>query len=83
MQENPKLKIKIEGHVCCLPDNYTYYSLSENRARAVLDYLLDNGIDLSRMQYEGFGSSRKAVKPERTPEDQQKNRRVEIRILEK
>ncbi len=91
MKDNPTLVIQIEGHICCLdPHNtegYDYdtqeYKLSENRAKAVYDYLEDNGIDEERMRYKGFGKKKPLVDPEETEEDQNKNRRVEIRILKK
>ncbi|MBS1772065.1 MAG: OmpA family protein [Bacteroidetes bacterium] len=87
----PTLKIRIEGHICCLPnsntDGYDYdteeFKLSENRAEAIYDYLIDKGINESRIQYKGFGSGKPLAYPEKTPEDEMMNRRVEIRILEK
>ncbi len=91
MKDHPNLKINIEGHICCLTntshDGYDYdaqeWRLSENRARAVYDYLVSKGIDKSRMRYEGFGLRKPKRWPERSLADENSNRRVEIRILEK
>lgn len=90
LANNPTMKIQIEGHVCCLrlgfdaEDDDTHEpKLSENRAKYIYDYLVSKGIDKSRMQYKGFGRSQPLVSPEITPEDEDQNRRVEIRILEK
>lgn len=91
MKDHPNLKINIEGHICCLTntshDGYDYdaqeWRLSENRARAVYDYLVSKGIDKSRMRYEGFGLRKPKRWPERSLADENTNRRVEIRILEK
>ena len=91
MKDHPNLKINIEGHICCLTntshDGYDYdaqeWRLSENRARAVYDYLVSKGIDKSRMRYEGFGLRKPKRWPERSLADENANRRVEIRILEK
>lgn len=91
MKDNPKLKIRIEGHICCLTpnntDGYDYdsedFHLSTNRAKAIYDILVEKGIDESRMEYRGFGKSRPLVNPERSTEDENMNRRVEIRILDK
>jgi outer membrane protein OmpA-like peptidoglycan-associated protein len=87
---NPKLKISIEGHVCCIemaPDaediDTHELKLSVNRARAIYDYLVNKGIDSSRLRYEGFGKSRPIIAHERNEDDADKNRRVEIRILAK
>jgi outer membrane protein OmpA-like peptidoglycan-associated protein len=72
------LKIKIEGHVCCVDD----YKLSRDRAKEVYTFLRGMGIDKSRIQYEGF-SNKSPLVEEKTIADQQKNRRVEIVITER
>lgn len=91
LQDNPTLKIQIEGHVCCVPlsaydaeDEDTYEpKLSENRAKYIFDYLVSKGIDKSRMQYKGFGRTKPLIYPETTPQDEDQNRRVEVRVIEK
>lgn len=88
LEANPELKIQIEGHVCCVNavdaiDEDTFQlALSLNRAKYIYQYLVKNGIDPDRLKYRGFGRSRPVVAVERTAEDEDKNRRVEIRILE-
>ncbi|HTN16346.1 MAG TPA: OmpA family protein [Chitinophagaceae bacterium] len=88
MLDFPQLAIRIEGHVCCIRgagdalDTDTYeLKLSENRARHIYLYLITNGIDGTRIEYAGFGKSRPIVAEEKTEEDAQRNRRVEIRVL--
>lgn len=89
MREYPNLKIEIQGHICCQsandPDGYDYVNdnnkLSENRARAVYEFLRDNGIETNRMTYKGFGSRYKLYPLERTSYEQSQNRRVEIKII--
>jgi outer membrane protein OmpA-like peptidoglycan-associated protein len=89
LKNNPKIKISIEGHVCCIHDapdaldidTYEPY-LSVNRAKAIYKYLVDKGIDPSRLTYAGFGRRRPVVDFEQNEEDADKNRRVEIRITE-
>jgi outer membrane protein OmpA-like peptidoglycan-associated protein len=91
LKEYPAVKIRIEGHICCVlegtTDGYDYdaenFYLSRNRAGAVYNYLIKNGIAANRLTYEGFGKTRPVVRIERSPEDENRNRRVEIRILEK
>ncbi|HEY9177813.1 MAG TPA: OmpA family protein, partial [Flavipsychrobacter sp.] len=91
MKDHPNLKIRLEGHICCLQntthDGYDYdtqeYRLSENRAKAVYDYLVSKGIDKERMEYKGFGISEPLAWPERSLADENKNRRVEIRVTDK
>jgi len=71
---NPNVDVFIRGHVCC--DNS--YELSFERAKAVFAILLDRGIEEERMRFEGFSNFLPAVYPEITPEDQQRNRRVDV-----
>jgi outer membrane protein OmpA-like peptidoglycan-associated protein len=88
--DNPTLKIKIEGHVCCIsgyPDAYDIDShdnnLSINRAKAIYEYLIRRGISANRLSYQGFGRSRPLVPIERDEDDAAMNRRVEIRVISK
>ncbi|MBS1780362.1 MAG: OmpA family protein [Bacteroidetes bacterium] len=88
--ENPNLKIQIEGHICCLQhgfdaeDDDTHEArLSVNRARYIYEYLVKKGIDEGRLRYVGFGRTRPLVSPEKTPSDEDMNRRVEIRVIAK
>jgi outer membrane protein OmpA-like peptidoglycan-associated protein len=89
MRENPGLKIEICGHICCQdpsePDGYDYVNdnntLSLNRAEAVYNFLIKNGISADRMTYKGFGAKFKLYPLERTEYEQSANRRVEIVII--
>lgn len=90
LQANPNLKISIEGHVCCIknaPDALDIETnepnLSVNRAKEIYNYLIARGIDPKRLRYSGFGRSKPIVPEEVTDEDREKNRRVEIRIIDK
>lgn len=90
LKTNEDLKIEIQGHICCLPseneDGLDYdtntWDLSEKRAEAIYNYLIRNGIESSRLSYKGYGHRFPKVSPERTPEDEQMNRRVEVKVLE-
>ena len=78
MDNNPNMKIIIEGHVCCVDDK----KLSSERAKSVYLFLRGVGIDKSRMDYTGFSNSKPLVE-EKTAIDHQKNRRVEILVTER
>lgn len=82
MKFNPKLKIEIQGHICCkLPNQEDI--ISEARAKAVYDYLIKNKIDKNRMTYKGYGVSKPIYKiPEKNDFEADENRRVEILIKE-
>lgn len=82
MEENPKLKIEIQGHICC-QFNTDINDVSTARAKAIYSYLIRNKIDRKRMTFKGFGTSRPVHKiPERNETEANENRRVEILILE-
>lgn len=91
MKDNPTLVIDIQGHICCRignPEDGEDYDandkhLSRNRARAVYDYLVSNGISKDRMTYRGFAGTMPLVNPEMTSADRTLNRRVEIKIVRK
>jgi outer membrane protein OmpA-like peptidoglycan-associated protein len=90
MKTHPALVIEIQGHICCFrgtEDGMDYDAndrrLSVNRARAVYEYLADNGIEKERMSYKGYAGTRRLVEEEMTEADRTLNRRVEIRIVKK
>jgi outer membrane protein OmpA-like peptidoglycan-associated protein len=91
MGDFPRLVIQVEGHICCEPgdiDGMDFETgtrtLSHERAKAVRDYLLENGIDSSRISYRGYGHSRPLYPyPENSEEERVQNRRVEIKIIRK
>ncbi|HRD37114.1 MAG TPA: OmpA family protein [Bacteroidia bacterium] len=90
LKQNKSLKIEIQGHVCCTQNgadgmdlDTREMKLSENRAKAIYDYLISKGIPKNRLSYKGFGRTKPKYELELTPEEEQANRRVEIMILEK
>lgn len=90
LQDNPTLKIMIEGHICCtiegadgLDWDTQTYTLSITRAKYVYDFLVNGGIDPIRLDYEGLARQRPIYPDELTEAEKQANRRVEIKILEK
>lgn len=89
MRDNPRLRIRLEGHICCCvyPDGYLDntpgWILSLDRARVVYRFLLQKGIAASRMQYKGLGHTRPIYNHEQSEIEAQANRRVEVRILAK
>ena len=83
MEENPKLKIEIQGHICC-QTNGDINDVSTARARAIYNFLLRNKINRKRMTFKGYGTSQPIHPiPEKTEQEEDENRRVEILIVEK
>ncbi len=92
LQAQPSLHIRVEGHVCCingalvpdaLDEETAEYRLSVNRARFITEYLIRKGINPGRLQYVGFGKTRPIEPVELTAEDGNRNRRVEVRVLQR
>lgn len=81
MELNPKMVIKIHGHICCNP-NPNNTKLSYRRALKIFTYLRENGIQQNRLAYNGVGSNNPIYPiPEKTEEERIINRRVEIEIV--
>lgn len=82
LQENTKIKIEIQGHICCQIET-DVNDISTARAKAIYNFLIRNKIDRNRMTYKGYGTSRPIYKiPEKNETEADENRRVEIQIVE-
>ena len=78
----PKLKIEIQGHICCVDKDVR--NLSTARAKQVKRILVAEGISERRIKTKGFGVSKpKFAIPEKSEFEAARNRRVEIMILDK
>lgn len=82
LEENPNLKIQIQGHICCQLVS-DFEDISTARARAIYVFLAQNKINRKRLSFKGFGVSKPIHPiPEKTEQEADENRRVEIMILE-
>jgi outer membrane protein OmpA-like peptidoglycan-associated protein len=81
MKENSLIKIEISGHTDNTGSAPLNSKLSEARAKAVVDYLIQKGIDQTRMLFKGYGSQQ-PIADNSTASGRTKNRRVEFKILE-
>jgi outer membrane protein OmpA-like peptidoglycan-associated protein len=83
LEENPKLRIEIHGHICCKIKG-DVNGVSTARAKAIYSYLIRNKIDRKRMSFKGYGTTRPIYPiPEKNVLEEEENRRVEILIVEK
>jgi len=77
LQQNPDVKVSVEGHTDNVGSAAAKQTLSEKRAQAVVAWLSSHGIEGSRLQAKGWGAS-KPVEDNATEEGRAKNRRVEL-----
>ena len=77
MRVNPKLKLKVIGHTDNIGKERINLKVSLARAQSVKDYLVDQGIDESRIAVAGAGAAEPLV-PNNTAANRAKNRRVEL-----
>lgn len=83
LKDNPKLKIEIQGHICC-SHQVDKEEIALKRCVATYNYLVSSGIDKSRLSYKSYDSTKPIFPiPEKNEEERKANRRVEILIVDK
>lgn len=80
---NPEAgRLRVVGHTDSDGDDASNLQLSQRRAQAVVDYLVDvRDVDAARLEAEGRGETELKIDPESTPEDKQRNRRIEWELI--
>jgi len=81
LTDYPKLKIRINGHTDNVGSDDANQKLSEQRAKAVYDYLIQQNIVKERLTYKGFGESQ-PIDTNDTEKGRQNNRRTEFEVIE-
>ena len=80
MEDNPTIRLEISGHTDNVGSRRVNEKLSEDRARAVVDYLVSKGIDRSRFEARGYADTQ-PVATNATSEGRALNRRVEFKVI--
>lgn len=80
LQENPNIWVEIGGHTNGLPNDAFCAKLSNDRAKAVVDYLITKGIPADRLTWKGYGKTM-PVADNATLEGRRKNQRVELKVI--
>lgn len=78
--EYPTSRFSIEGHTDSDGSNALNQTLSENRAAAVKNFLIENGVETSRLRSTGFGET-KPIDTNKTAKGKANNRRVEVKLI--
>jgi outer membrane protein OmpA-like peptidoglycan-associated protein len=82
MQDNPDLRIELSGHTCDVGSKPYNQVLSEQRAKAVANYLIERGVDANRIEVKGYNFETPAVPNDGEP-NRRLNRRAEFKVLDK
>lgn len=80
LDDNPTLKIRLTGHTDNVGSDADNMTLSNNRAKAVYDYLIQKGIASTRLSYKGFGETQ-PIATNDTAEGRKENRRTAFEII--
>ncbi len=79
LMNNPDVNIEISGHTDNVGTSEHNIELSNNRAKAVYDFLIENNINPIRISYKGYGET-KPIDTNSTKKGRAKNRRTEFKI---
>ena len=80
LKDNPTLKIEISGHTDNVGSNEHNTLLSQNRAKAVYEYLIEKSISKDRLTYKGYSFSN-PIDTNETEDGRANNRRTEFKII--
>ncbi|MBF0451551.1 MAG: OmpA family protein [Candidatus Magnetomorum sp.] len=81
LENNPNLWMEVQGHTDYTGTSEHNYSLSKNRAKAVMNYLIHKGISADRLTSTGYAAT-KPIESNKTEEGKALNRRVELKPLQ-
>lgn len=80
LKDNPAVKIEIDGHTDNVGKPADNVTLSNNRAKAVINYFLYKGISPNRLSCKGFGAT-KPLTDNSSEQGRAKNRRTELKVI--
>lgn len=80
LNNNPSVRVELGGHTDNVGSPAANQTLSEQRAKAVYNYLVSKGIAANRLSYKGYGETQ-PVADNATPEGRQMNRRTEMKVM--
>jgi outer membrane protein OmpA-like peptidoglycan-associated protein len=75
LNDNQTVKVELQGHTDNVGSAASNLTLSENRAKSVYDYIVQNGIPASRLKSKGYGQTR-PIADNNTEDGRAKNRRT-------
>jgi outer membrane protein OmpA-like peptidoglycan-associated protein len=83
LEDTPDADVQINSHTDERGKVEYNTTLSQNRAKSVVDYLVSKGINPARLTAKGFGFSQPVIKGAKTEEEHQQNRRTAFQVIQK
>ncbi|MBV6644991.1 MAG: PD40 domain-containing protein [Cyclobacteriaceae bacterium] len=81
MEDNPEIYIELGSHTDVRADDSYNLDLSWKRARSAVSYIIQKGVDATRITAKGYGETVLIVSNAKTEEEHQRNRRTEFKVL--
>jgi outer membrane protein OmpA-like peptidoglycan-associated protein len=81
LDDSPEVQVLINSHSDDRGDAKYNLTLSEERAKSVVDYLISKGINPTRLTSKGWGKSALLIKKAQTEEEHQQNRRTTFKVV--
>jgi outer membrane protein OmpA-like peptidoglycan-associated protein len=82
LRNNPTLRIELGGHTDNVGNDAANQKLSEQRAQAVREFVVNKGIEGTRITAKGYGETRPVADADNdTEEGRARNRRTEVTVL--
>jgi OmpA-OmpF porin, OOP family len=81
LKQNPNIKVTIEGHTDSSGSDALNNKLSQDRAKAVMNYFVSKGVDQTRLAAIGFGKTR-PIATNDSEEGKAQNRRIELSVTQ-
>jgi outer membrane protein OmpA-like peptidoglycan-associated protein len=83
---NADMKFEIGGHInkpnqAPVSESSSSFILSQSRAKVIYYYLVNAGVDKERLTFKGYGNSEMIHPRASTPQEEQVNRRVELKVI--
>ncbi len=82
LKDNPAIKIELGSHTDTRGSDIYNMRLSQRRADAAINYIVNKGISRERLEAKGYGESELLIENAKTEPEHQENRRTEFKVLE-
>jgi outer membrane protein OmpA-like peptidoglycan-associated protein len=81
LARNPTVKAEVGGHTDTQGEEQKNLTLSEDRAKRVVEYLTSKGLKAGQLTPKGYGETQPLVPQDTTEDARKKNRRVEFKLI--